>query len=216
MGLLFWSLALGQNLPATKVADGISLSNKEISTFISNEYLALDGLRNGTVRLERLCASAPRPSNEKSGPLTFSEFPEPMRENAQRLWASAQRSVSLTQQALAGAQQNSAEACSPLNRFKSLWSKSATEAQICERAKQKEEALRYINKAANEWFSIHEERQRLFSKLMKMETAGCTRNGFTQRMVQAHESSLAAFEVQALEMFETALRKETATQASKP
>ncbi len=214
--LLVWNLASAQTTLDSKAAEGVNLSNTEVNTFVSNEKQALVGLRNGTTRLERLCAAPLKPLSGKPGTQALDELREQVQDLAQRVGASAERSVSLTQFALTAAQQNSQQACSPLNRIKSLWLRPTAEAPTCESAKQQQEVLSNLNKAAKEWLAIHEERQRLFGQLIHLESAGCTRSGFAQRMVQTHERSLAPFEAQALELFELALRKEAPSAASKP
>lgn len=214
--LLVWHWASAQTALDNKAVEGLSLSNTEVSAFVSNEKQALDGLRNGTTRLERLCATPLKPLPAKTGTQALDELREQMQERAQRIGASAERSVSLTQFALTTAQQNSQQACSPVNRIKSLWLKPTPEAPTCESTKQQLEVLSNLNKAAKDWLAIHQERQRLFTQLIQLESAGCTRSGFAQRMVQTHERALAPFEAQALELFESALRKEAPTAASKP
>lgn len=188
-----------------------------VNTFISSEEQALEGLRNGTLRLERLCAAPLKPLADKASAQGLASLRQEVQERAVRLQAFAERSVSLTQFNAEGALQVSQQACSPINRFKALLGTAdSASAPTCEHAKAALTQATALHKAAKDWLTMHQERQRLFSKLMQLESAGCTRTGFAQRMVQTHEQLLGSHESQALELFELALRKNAPTPESKP
>ena len=216
LSLLVGNFAIAQIPSDAKTSGGGDLSNAAVVSFVFNERQALDVLTSGTTRLERLCAAPLKPPVEKPTVQALTDLRSQVQDRAQRLGASAERSVSLTQFALTSAQQDNQQACSPLNRMRALVGAAPAELPSCEAAKKRLEGVTTLNKAAKEWLHIHEERQRLFGQLIKLESAGCTRTGFAQRMVQTHEQSFSAFEDQALNLFESALRKEAPTAVSKP
>lgn len=214
--LLVGNIATAQNVLDTKGVSEISLSNAEVSSFVSSERESLDGLVNGTIRLERLCAAPLKPPTEKMATQALNELRSQLLDAGQRTSANAQRSVSLTEFAVIAAQQDGQKACSPLNRIKALLVAAPDAGMTCEGAKQVQASALALNKAAKEWLRIHEERQRRFVQLIKLESAGCTRAGFAQRMIEAHEKALAPFEDQALGLFESALKRISPTSVSKP
>ncbi len=214
--LLVWNAALAQNVLDARPNSEINLSTTDVSSFVFNEQQSLDGLANGMARLERLCASPLKPLPEKMSTQALNDLRIQLQENAQRTSANAQRSVSLTGFAVTGAQQDSQKACAPINRIKGWLAAAPSDAPTCEVAKKQHENAIALNKAAKDWLRIHEERQRLFQQLIKLEAAGCTRTGFAQRMIEANEKALMPFEERALELFEFALKKAAPTAVSKP
>lgn len=195
----------------------VSLSSSLVSTFISSEAQALEGLRNGTMRLERLCATPLKPATEKPSDQALRALRHEVQERGTRIHSAAERAVSLTQFHVDDMQQKSQQACTPLNRIKT-WLSTTTSPTMgtCEQSKATYAQATALNKAAKEWLSIHEERQRLYGKLMQLETAGCTSSGFAQRMFQTHEQLMGSHENQALELFESVLRQNTPNLESKP
>lgn len=216
LSLLVGNFAAAQIPSDVKTTSGGDLSHTAVVSFVFNERQALDVLVSGTTRLDRLCAVPLKPPVEKPTAQALSDLRTQVQDRAQRLGASAERSVSLTQFALTSAQQDNQQACSPINRMKALLGAAPADLPSCDATKKRLEWVTTLNKAAKEWLHIHEERQRLFGQLIKLESAGCTRTGFAQRMVQTHEQSFATFEDQALNLFESALRKEAPTPVSKP
>lgn len=200
----------------SKTNSGGNVPNAAAVSFVFNQRQALDVLTSGTTRLDRLCAVPLKPQADKPTVQGLGDLRGQMQDRALRIGASAERSVSLTQFAVTAAQQDSRQACSPLNRMKALLGTAPTDLPNCEASNKRLEQVSTLNKAAKEWLQIHNERQRLFGKLIQLESAGCTRVGFAQRMVETHERSLSTFEDQALDLFESALRKEAPTQVNKP
>jgi hypothetical protein len=216
LSLLVGNFAFAQVVSDSKTTGGGNLSNTAVVSFVFNQRQALDVLTSGTTRLDRLCAVPLKPQTDKPTAQGLSDLRNQIQDRAQRIGASAERSVSLTQFALTSAQQDSQQACSPLNRMKALLGAAPADLPSCDSTKKRLEFATSLNKAAKEWLQIHDERQRLFAQLIQLESAGCTRAGFAQRMVQTHERSLSTFEDQALDMFESALRKEAPAPVSKP
>ena len=216
LSLLVGNFALAQAPSDSKTNSGGNLSSTAVVSFVFNQRQALDVLTSGTTRLDRLCAVPLKPLTEKPTAQGLSDLRGQIQDRAQRIGASAERSVSLTQFAVTAAQQDSQQACSPLNRMNALLGAAPTDLPSCDTTKKRLEQVLTLNKAAKEWLQIHDERQRLFGQLIQLESAGCTRTGFAQRMVQTHERSLSTFEDQALDMFESALRKEAPIPVSKP
>ena len=218
----FWTvflvcdLAFAQIQTDTRAIGRANLPASEINIFISNERQALEALSSGTKRLERLCAAPLKPQPDRPTAQDLNDLRSQIQDRSQRIGASAERSVSLTQFAVTSARQDNQQACSPLNRMKSLFMPSPADLPSCDITKRQLELATNLNITAKEWFQIHEERKRLFGQLILLESNGCTRNGFAQRMVQAHERSLAVFEDQALTLFENALRREVPTSGNKP
>lgn len=192
---------------ATSAGPNRQLALDKLDEFVANEAQALTTLRGGVTRLTRLCAAPLKPLEGASSTNNLKDLAARLQVRRALLSGMADKQLALTEQAVQAAQREQDQACGIVNNWLTTVIRKAANpegAALCENTRTRAAALRNTRNQINKWREMQSERQQLFEQLIQLETSECIRPGFTQRMVQAHESALGKFEDQLPEMLEAA------------
>ena len=179
----------------------------KLDEFVVNEAQAVVTLRGGVTRLTRLCAAPLKPLEGAASPSGLKDVAARLQVRGALLSGMTDKQVALTEQAVQAAQKEQDQACGAVNNWLTTLIRKAARpegAALCESARARVTSLKNTRTQINKWRELQRERQQLFEQLIQLETSECTRPGFTQRLVEAHESALGRFEDQLPEMFEAA------------
>lgn len=177
----------------------------KLDEFVQSEAQAVATLRGGVTRLTRMCAAPLKPLEGVASATSLKDVAASLQVRGALQSGIADKQLALTEQAVQAAQKEQDQACGIVNNWLTIVIlKVATPegAALCEVKRARTLALKNTRNQVSKWRELQRERQQLFEQLVQLETAECTRPGFTQRMLQAHESALGRFEDQLPEMFE--------------
>ena len=191
----------------TSAVPNKQFAQDKLDEFVLSEAQALATLRGGVTRLTRLCAVPLKPLEGAASANNLKDVAARLQVRSALLSGMADKQVTLTEQAVQAAQKEQDQACGTANNWLTTLIRKAARpesAALCESARTRATALKNTRTQINKWRELHRERQQLFEQLIQLETSECTRPGFTQRLLEAHESALGRFEDQLPDMFEAA------------
>ena len=206
LALLASFLALGAGIEAKEATD-------KVREFLHNEVQATNALQSGVARLTRLCAGPLKPADNVSSSESLNNLTSRVQSRSKVLGVTAQQQLNKIQESLTTAKEEQLQACSRKNWpnfLKGITANSNLEG-TCEIVTSRVREIDSLRLLLTKWRDIQAQRLNLFERLINLEGAQCTRPGFAQRMVQAHESALGKFEDDLPSWINEALRPEDAS-----
>jgi len=199
-------LALGAGIEAKEATD-------KVREFVHNETQATNALQSGVARLARLCATPLKPAESSVNSDALKDLTTRVQARSKALATVAEQQLNKIQEVLAASKQDQIQICSRRNWLNGPRGRTSIASLdgTCEAAINRVAEVESLRFMVSKWKEIHTQRQKLFDRLLSLESAQCTRAGFAQRMVQAHESALGKFEDDLPSWINEALLPEDAT-----
>ena len=197
-------LALGAGIEAKDATD-------KVREFVHNETQATNVLQSGVNRLTRLCATPLKPTEIESNSEALKNLTTRVQARSKALATVAEQQLNKIQEVLVTAKKEQTQTCSNRDWFSELTGRPAIPNLACKAATNRAAEIESLRLMVGRWKDLQTQREKLFDKLLSLESAQCTRAGFAQQMVKAHESALGKFEDALPLWINEALRQEEAT-----
>ena len=197
-------LALGAGIEAKEATD-------KVREFVHNETQATNVLQSGVNRLTRLCAAPLKPTEIESNSEALKNLTTRVQARSKTLATVAEQQLNKIQEVLVTAKKEQTQTCSSRDWVNELFGRPAIANLACKAATNRVAEIESLRLMVGKWKDMQTQREKLFDKLLSLESAQCTRAGFAQQMVQAHDSALGKFEDALPFWINEALRQEDAT-----
>jgi len=197
-------LALGAGIEAKEATD-------KVREFVHNETQATNVLQSGVNRLTRLCAAPLKPTEIESNSEALKDLTTRVQARSKTLATVAELQLNKIQEVLVTAKKEQTQTCSSRDWVNELFGRPAIANLACKAATNRVAEIESLRLMVGKWKDMQTQREKLFDKLLSLESAQCTRAGFAQQMVQAHDSALGKFEDALPLWISEALRQEDAT-----
>ena len=197
-------LALGSGIEAREATD-------KVREFVHNETQATNVLQSGVTRLTRLCAAPLKPTEIVSNSEALKDLTTRVQARSKTLATVAEQQLNKIQEVLVAAKKEQTQTCSSRDWVNELFGRPAIAILACKAATNRVAEIESLRLMVGKWKDMQTQREKLFDKLLSLESAQCTRAGFAQQMVQAHDSALGKFEDALPLWINEALRQEDAT-----
>ena len=197
-------LALGAGIEAKEATD-------KVREFVHNETQATNALQSGVTRLTRLCATPLKPAEFSVSSEALKDLTTRVQARSKALATVAEQQLNKIQEVLVAARKEQTQTCSSRDWLSELTGRTAVANLACKAATNRVAEIESLRLMVGRWKDMQTQREKLFDKLLSLESAQCTRAGFAQQMVQAHESALGKFEDALPLWINEALRQEDAT-----
>ena len=168
-------------------------------------------LQSGVNRLTRLCATPLKPTEIESNSEALKNLTTRVQARSKTLATVAEQQLNKIQEVLVTAKKEQTQTCSSRDWVNELFGRPAIANLACKAATNRVAEIESLRLMVGKWKYLQTQREKLFDKLLSLESAQCTRAGFAQQMVQAHDSALGKFEDALPLWINEALRQEDAT-----